>query len=84
MTIIAEEKCNTFNTNWKDHILRTFIVTGETLEECFKKIYSNERSLRYCNGYWIELKEKELHKKYTEWKKTGVTIEMYYGNGVVD
>ena len=69
----------------KDEKVQTrFKVTGDTEEECFKKIYPSERSLRYCNGYFIELDDPELNKRYIEWKKHGVTIEMFYGNGTVD
>lgn len=78
------EICNTFNTDWQDHVVKTFKVNGNTLKECFEKAYPTERSLRYCSGYCIRFKDPDIHKKYLEWKKTGVTIEMYYGGGVVD
>ena len=78
------EICNTFNTDYQDHVLHSWVVKGKTLKECFEQTYPSERSLRYCNGYYIRFKDKDIHEKYNEWKKTGVTIEMYYGGGVVD
>lgn len=66
-------------------VYKRFTVTGETEEECFKKIYTGyERSLRYCSGYYIELDDPQQHDRYQGWKQHGVTIEMYYGNGTVD
>ena len=76
--------CNTFHTDYQDHVLNSWVVKGKTLKECFEETYPSDRSLRYCNGYRIQFKDKDIHEKYKEWKRTGVTIEMYYGNGVVD
>ena len=78
------EIANTQNTDWQDHATETFRVEGFNLEDCFKKIYPSERSLRYCSGHRIQLADTELHKAYEKWKETGVTIEMYYGNATVD
>ena len=87
MIIKVIEKCVDKKYYWdlsKAHITEVHEVEGESLDECFKKAYPFERSLRYCNGYWIEFETEDLNKKYKEWKKTGVDIAMYYGNGVVD
>lgn len=78
------EICNTFNTDWQDHVLHTWMVSGSTLNECFEKTYSSHRSLRYCNGYRIQFKDRNIHNRWLEWLQNGVTIEMYYGNGTVD
>lgn len=78
------EVCNTFNTDLQDHVLHTYSIEGKELENIFKRVYPSDRSLRYCNGYRIQFADKTVHKLYNEWKKTGVTIEMYYGNGTVD
>lgn len=87
MTIKVIEKCEDriyYTDRSKEHIVEIYEVNGDTLEECFKNAYPYERSLRYCNGYWIEFETKELNDKYREWKKEGVDIMMYYGGGVVD
>lgn len=65
-------------------VLKNYHVEAKTKEECFKEIYPYERTLRYCNGYYIRINDSELEKEYLEWKKTGVDIMMYYGGGVVD
>ena len=80
----VEEVCNTFNTRYKDHVVRKFTVKGKTLPEVFAAAYPSERSLRYCSGYFIRFRDTDLNEQYHKWKKTGLTIEMYYGSGVVD
>ena len=78
------EVCNTFNTDDQDHVLHTWTVNGDTLEECFNKTYPSHRSLRYCGGYRIQFKDLDVHQKWLEWLRTGVTIDMYYGGNVYD
>ena len=80
---VREDPKEYWNHN-KYIVMETHIVYGETLEDCFKKAYPYERSLRYCNGWWIKFESKEIYEQYLEWKKTGVDILMYYGNGTVD
>ena len=84
MKFIIDEICNTFETKWKDHIVKTFTVEGTTLEDCFKKAYPSERSLRYCNGYRIQFRDAAVHEAYQQWKRNCVTMEMFYGNATVD
>lgn len=59
-------------------------IVGETLEECFKTLYSFERSARYNNHLYYGFFDEDLEKQYLEWRKNNVTISMYYGGGVVD
>ena len=59
-------------------------INGETLKECFVKVYEYERGSRYNNYQYYDFEDLEIKKEYYEWKKTGVTISMYYGGGVVD
>ena len=68
----------------KDKVAEHHVVEADTLEECFKKAYPFERSLRYCNDRYIKFDTDELNQQYLKWKKTGVDIMMYYGNGTVD
>ena len=67
----------------KRQIIKKTIV-GETLEECFKTLYSFERGARYNNHLYYNFFDEDLEKQYLEWRKNNVTIEMYYGGGVVD
>jgi hypothetical protein len=84
MKITVDEMCNTHTTGYKDHLVESHVVEADTLEECFKKAYPYERSLRYCSGYFIHIREEGLHEKYLEWKQNGVTMEMFYGGFVYD
>lgn len=60
------------------------IINGKSLKECFVKVYDYERSARYNNYLYYDFEDLEIKKAYYEWKKTGVTIDMFYGGGVVD
>ena len=84
MKLIIDEICNTFETRWKDHVVRTFAVEGDTMEDCFRKAYPSERSLRYCSGYRIRFRDAAAHEAYQEWKQNGLTMEMFYGSATVD
>ena len=84
MKYIIDEICNTFETGWKDHIVTTFAVEGDTLEDCFRKAYPSERSLRYCSGYRIQFRDSTVQEAYQKWKQHSVTVEMFYGGATVD
>lgn len=71
-------------TENKDKIVETHILSGETIQDCFKQLYTFERSSRYDNFRRYELTNKDLENLYLKWKDTDVTIEMYYGGGTVD
>ena len=68
----------------KEKVIETHNIEADTFSEAFAKAYPHERSLRYCSGHYIRIREPEYHKKYLTWKQTGLTIDMYYGSGVVD
>lgn len=53
MTIEVNTIINTFETGYQDKIYKTWKVSGETLDECFKNAYPTERSYRYCTGHSI-------------------------------
>ena len=65
-------------------VYKTHTIKGNTLEECFPKVYAFERSSRYDNARRYEITDKELHNAYLNWKQHSVTIDMYYGNATVD
>ena len=68
----------------KEHITETHTVEGDTLEDCFKKAYPYQRSLRYCNGYSIRFRDKNTQEAWNDFLQHGVTLSMYYGNATVD
>ena len=68
----------------KKKVWKRWEVEGDTLEDCFKAAYPTERSYRYCNDTTIRFENPDTHRKYLEWKRHGVTVEMFYGNATVD
>ena len=68
----------------KETCYKRWEVAGDTLRECFKAAYLSERSLRYCSDRRIEFEDPEVRKSYLDWKRHGVTLEMFYGNATVD
>ena len=77
----------TITTDWHtENPIRVekWTVEGETLKDCFEAAYPTERSYRYCNDTNIRFENPEVHEKYLDWKKNGMTFEMFYGNATVD
>ena len=68
----------------EDKVRREWTVEGDTLEDCFKKVYAAERSNRYCNDRYLKIVPALMDDAYREWRKTGVTFQMFYGNATVD
>ena len=64
---------------------KDYCVEGETETECFEKIYTKYvRPLRYCNGRYIACSDTDVNRRFKEWRKHGVTFQMFYGNATVD
>lgn len=60
---------------------------NDTKLNIFKKFYSENNSLRYCNGSHLKFEDQELQNEYAKWYKSldeNIKFNMYYGNGVVD
>ena len=68
----------------KEEFYKSFCVEGDTMTDCFKRMYESERAARYCNGTSYRFRDENIQKAYKEWKQHGVTFEMYYGNATVD
>ena len=84
MKIVVKEIFNhPLATSGKDKIYK-HIITADTFEECCVKIYELERGSRYNNFVRYDFMDLDVKKAYHEWKKDGVTIDLYYGGGVVD
>ena len=84
MTIEVNTIINTFETGYQDKIYKTWNVSGDTLDECFKNAYPTERSYRYCTGHSIRFVDPAIHVKYLEWKQYGMTMEDFYSSVTVD
>lgn len=84
MKATMQEIENRWETHYKERIVKTFVVEGDTKDELFRNAYPHERTLRYCNGFFTKFEDAKLDEEYREWLKTNLTIELYYGNGVVD
>lgn len=65
-------------------LYKSFYVEGDTMTDCFKRMYECERRARYCSGTSYRFRDDSIQEKYKEWKQYGVTLEMYYGNATVD
>jgi hypothetical protein len=64
--------------------INPYVISGNSLEECYTQIYKLEKSARYNNYKWYEFIDLDTEKLYQEWKKDGVTIDLFYGNATVD
>lgn len=84
LEIKVNEIINWFHSNYKDKLVHTHIITGETIEECFKKVYGLRRSGRYDSERRYDFEDVELEEKFLQWKSKNETIEMYYGSATVD
>lgn len=82
------EKVMEYRYDWhtgKRNPYKSHEVSGDTEAEMFKNFYAGfVRPNRYCSDVSNEFVNPEVQKRYEEWRKTGVTIELYYGNGTVD
>lgn len=84
MQIIVNEIFNhPYLTSGKDRVDK-HIITADTFEECCLKIYKLERSARYNNFLHYVFIDSNIKKAYQEWKKNGVTVELFYNNATVD
>ena len=84
MQIKVNEIVNWFYSDYKDKLVKVHMLEGKTLDKCFRKMYSLRRSGRYDSARRYVFQDKSLEEQYLEWKEKNETIEMYYGNGVVD
>ena len=84
LEIRVNEVINWFHSKYKDELVHTHIITGETIEECFKKVYGMRRSGRYDSARRYDFEDMELEEKYIQWKSRNENIEMYYGSGIID
>ena len=86
MKIIVKEIYQDWRTK-AERVMETNTVEAESLEKAFEKAYPYERSLRYCSDHFIRIFDEagnSLMDKWQEWKKTGRSISLYYGNATVD
>ncbi len=86
MKIVVKEIYQDWRTK-AEKVMETNTVEAESLEKAFEKAYPYERSLRYCRDHFIRIFDEagnSLMDKWQEWKKTGLSISLYYGNATVD
>lgn len=84
MQIKVNEIVNWFYSDYKDKLVKVHMLEGKTLDKCFRKMYALRRSGRYDSARRYVFQDKSLEEKYLEWKEKNETIEMYYGDSVVD
>lgn len=79
----VHEVFNDFSTNYQDTLYKTHKLSSYNLEALFLQIWSFERSSRYDNSRHYKIVEKSIDEGYKEWKQH-MTIDVYYGGGIVD
>lgn len=84
MTVKVNEIINWFYSDYKDEIVQTHTIQGETLKEVCGKIYALNRSCRYDNARRYEIVDNDVVKQAYRDYACNVSIEEYYGGGVVD
>lgn len=84
MRIEVNEIINWVYSNYEDKLVKVHTITGDNAVDCFKRVYALERGARYDNVRRYEIADSNMEREYQEWKKHGVTIEMYYGSATVD
>ena len=72
------------HSDYKDKMVNVDTIIGDDAGECFERVYALERGARYDNARRYEIADPNMEREYQEWKKHGVTIEMYYGSATVD
>jgi hypothetical protein len=82
--IKVNEIINWFHSNYKDKLVCTHTIIGETIEDCFKKVYGMRRSGRHDSARRYDFEDAELEEKFLQWKSRNENIEMYYGSTTVD
>ena len=68
----------------KEIVVERHRIEAPTYFEAFRKAYPYERQLRYCSGHYMRIAEQGMYRRYRDWCKNSLTIEDYYGGGVVD
>lgn len=82
--IKVNEIINWFHNNYKDELVKSYIIKEKNITECFRKIYIMRRSGRYDNARKYNFEDPSMEEKYQQWKTKNETIEMFYGNATVD
>lgn len=82
--IKVNEIINWFYSNYKDKLVQVHTISGNTIEDCFKRVYALRRSARYDSARRYDFEDSHLESKYKEWKSGYETIETYYGSATVD
>jgi len=82
--VSVNEIINWVYSDYKDTLVATHTLKGNTLSRCFEKVYALRRSARYDSARRYDFVDSSLEEKFQAWKNANETIEMYYGSGVVD
>lgn len=70
--------------NFKTTLIRVHKLTATSMSDLAKQIYAIDRSNRYINLRWTEIVEPEIKEAFDKWKRNDMTIEDYYGGGIID
>lgn len=65
-------------------LYKVYDISGETIKDVCKSAYPYQRTLRYCNGWYVKFADANMQRAFLDWQANDMTIEDYYGGGVVD
>lgn len=82
--IKVNEIINWFYSNYKDKLVQVHTISGNTIGDCFKRVYALRRSARYDSARRYDFEDSNLESQYKEWESGYETIETYYGSATVD
>ena len=79
MTVKVNEIINWVYSNYKDKIVQTHTIQGDTLKEVCGKIYALDRSSRYDNARRYEIVDNDTVKEsYIKYKSNVSIIARFY------
>jgi hypothetical protein len=82
--IKVNEIINWFYSDYKDKLVNVHTIKCDTLENCFKSVYTMRRSCRYDSARRYDFDDPVLESQYNDWKQKNETIEMFYGGATID
>lgn len=82
--IRINEIVNGYFTDHKDMLVQVHAVDAQPIEMAFRRMYALRRSARYDGTRRYEFVDPSLEPAYQKWRDRNETVEMYYGNAVVD
>ena len=81
---VVNEIINWVHSDYKDRLVKSHHIKGDTQDEAFRKVYALRRSSRYDNARRYDFADPTVEERYRAWKDANEDIAMHYGNAIVD